>query len=153
VDSYTVLVTFPIIFIGELRDKTIFAYLVLGPYPGERHAYFVSNCKRLRKPERGSAEPGLNKCMGRRPSLGPSGVALNMNRHPARRRLIEQGQELARTDGIPIDHALWAFWYGMRIDRARDRSQIDALLDQWLARWCSIKIVARRVLAKCSPTS
>jgi hypothetical protein len=37
----------------------------------------------------------------------------------------------------------------MRIDRARDRSQIDAVLDQWLARWCSIQIVARRVPAKC----
>jgi predicted ATPase/DNA-binding SARP family transcriptional activator len=46
---------------------------------------------------------------------------------------FERGRALARTNGIPVDQALWGFWYGMLIGRAQDRSQIEALLDQWLA--------------------
>jgi predicted ATPase/DNA-binding SARP family transcriptional activator len=46
---------------------------------------------------------------------------------------FEQGRALARSNGIPVDQALWAFWYGMRIGQARDRNEIDGVLDQWLA--------------------
>jgi predicted ATPase/DNA-binding SARP family transcriptional activator len=46
---------------------------------------------------------------------------------------FERGHALARSNGIPVDQALWAFWYGMRIGQARDRHEIDRVLDQWLA--------------------
>jgi predicted ATPase len=49
---------------------------------------------------------------------------------------FQQGRALARASGIPVDQALWGFWYGVLIGRARDRSQIDALLDQWLEDHC-----------------
>jgi hypothetical protein len=99
---------------------------------GMRHAYFVGDYERLRDL---SAE-ALN--------LAPADAWVSVQAWALHgsywiwidfergNNCFEQGRALARANGIPVDQALWGFWYGMLIGRARDRSQIEALLDQWL---------------------
>jgi predicted ATPase/DNA-binding SARP family transcriptional activator len=100
---------------------------------GMRHAYFVGDYERLRdlSAEALSLAPTDAWVSVQAWALhGSYWIWIDFERG---NDCFEQGRALARANGIPVDQALWAFWYGMLIGRARDRSQIEALLDQWLA--------------------
>ena len=100
---------------------------------GMRHAYFVGHNERLRdlSAEALRLAPTEGWVAVQAWALqGTYWIWIDPERADA---CFKQGRALARTTGIPVDQALWATWYGLRIARAQDRNQIDVLLDQWLA--------------------
>jgi predicted ATPase/DNA-binding SARP family transcriptional activator len=100
---------------------------------GMRHAYFVGDYERLRdlSAEALNLAPTYAWVAVQAWALqGSYWIWIDFDRG---NDCFLQGRALARTNGIPLDQAMWAFWYGMLIDRARDRSHVDLLLDQWLA--------------------
>jgi predicted ATPase/DNA-binding SARP family transcriptional activator len=100
---------------------------------GMRHAYFVGDYERLRDLSAEALSLASTDAWVSVQAWALQGSYWIWSDFERGNDCFEQGRALARTNGIPVDQALWAFWYGMLIDRARDRSQIDALLDQWLA--------------------